>query len=613
MKDIYDYPYKYPPSVKRMLFSSENFEPIPVEIVLLCAALVILMQLGFACLESGLVDARNTLSVLYKNTLDFCFGLLAFTLVWTLLFGAKTTTPSEIADVLYSATFATTAATICSGALAGRIRLSAYVFLSIFITGAIYPIGAKLLFVEFSPTIGNTLSDGKFYDLAGAVAVHSVGGFSALAAALYIGRRKIVRQSDRVQFLEKEEGDSKTIEQTEHFLSIRPHSIPLASIGMFLLLVGWFGFNIGSSETIDNTAIIALNTVLAAAAGGSAAFLVGKMTHTPALSLTINGVLGGLVSITSCANIIESWEAVLLGVFAGTVVVLWLNFVQRSALFQRYLEDPIGAFPVHGLCGVIGGLAVAVLGNEQETVAWLNNAQVTMFETPWQIGLTIFVPLAAAVSVLVFLSTYDFLATRLPNRIVQQVRVSAAEQGVGLDLVDYAEQAYDFGERLDKPEDLLEHLEILTRRFSSDKIVFQNCATDKSDNPKQSTQPFKARFTYWLSDINQLAHRYSDAFGEYSAGVHGSALDIAERIEDASRRLAQYVEEPTRIKKEEIFEQRGVELKNAVETLHNILLLHVQQRSGGQQVVESMAHQLEELKTELALLSDKYKALRSDG
>lgn len=599
-----------------MYFTNQAIELVPTTDKLIAAVLVTLMQLGFSCLEAGLVDARNTLSILYKNLLDFTFGVLGFILVWTLFVDSSMDTPDKLANLLYSATFAATAATICSGALAGRIRLTAYVTLSIFITSIIYPIVSWFLFIDQAAKITpepSGISNGVFYDLAGSVAVHSVGGAAALAAALYVGPRTVITQTYRlsrassnsdIQAL-RQDSENET-EPSEKRMLIRSHNLPLANIGMFLLVVGWYGFNVGSARIEADMSIIALNTLIAGAAGGSGVFLFGKLTHSPSFSFNINGVLGGLVIITSCANLVEPWQAALLGGVAGVSVALWLNFLNRQPGFLRRFEDPVGAFPVHGICGFLGGIAVVVFGSSrrvQELSVEGESIKLTLFETSWQIGFTILIPILTFIAILIFLRFYDWIAQT--NNLMSGVIASADEQGVGLDVADYVDRAYDFGEHSDKPEDLYEQLQIVMKRFPIEEISFDKCALDKSNKVQRSNQPFMTSFSFWSNEITYIAERYSDSFGEYAAGKDDSARDISERLSTAIRRLSQYVYEPSLDLKKQLFENRAKELKSAVRTLENILWIHVEQRIKGHHYIESTARELEELRRDLDLLKDQ--------
>ncbi len=322
---------------------------------IIAAALVFLMQAGFALLETGLTRAKNAVNIIMKNVMDASAGALAFFCVgFGLMFGhttggwfgtdgfflaGVTDQPAEwtYAFFFFQAVFAATAATIVSGAVAERVKFSGYLIFSVLVTALIYPVfGAWAWGGLFNG--GGWLEALGFIDFAGSTVVHSVGGWAALAGAMVVGPRAGKYDA---------EGRPRSIEG---------HSLPLAALGVFILWFGWFGFNAGST-TVGDTAIalIATNTFLAAGAGA-----VGAMTITwikngkPDAGMTLNGVLGGLVGITAgCANLVPGF-AILTGAVAGVVVVF------ASEVIERFVDDPVGAVAVHGVCGAWGTLAAGL-------------------------------------------------------------------------------------------------------------------------------------------------------------------------------------------------------------------------------------------------------------
>lgn len=578
------------------LFSLENLDwsALPIELIMICAILVILMQLGFACLEAGLVDAKNVISVLYKNLLDFCFGFIAFIVVWTTFFNQALDTPRDIMLVFYDATFAATAATICSGALAGRIRLGAYIILSLFITTVLYPTMAYYLFLNLAPDITNQ-SSGIFFDMAGSVVVHAVGGSAALAAAFYVGKRKIVPQSNRLRkHIPQSSNHDKKIAPENRTVIVHPHSFPLAYIGTFLLIIGWFGFNIGSAKITGSISIVALNTALGATAGGISAFIVGFLTKTPSISLSMNGVLGGLVGITAGANLFEPASAALVGMISGFCVVAYLSFAQRTHFISSRIEDPVGAIPVHCLCGIIGGVAVYAFA--EPNISPFKGEAFTLYDPNWQLGLTILVPIVTFILVLAFLAILDLLLSQI--KVLGRVKANETEQGLGLDVVDYIDNAYHYGTQSEKPEDLLEILVVLNNRHEPN-FQFESCAGDQSEHSK-GKQAFKPNFAYWLEEIKGIAQRYSDAFGDYSVdNSRTSAISLYSRINREHRRLSQYVIEPSKQEKKDVFNERIKHLKQATDTLKDTLVLHVGRRQSGNKFIEETAKSIEELKTKV--------------
>jgi len=316
-----------------------------------CASLVLMMQPGFALLESGFSRSKNAVNVLMKNFSDCAFASIGFWAVgYGLMFGANPSgwigtdqfLPSHgdaLGSVLFQTFFAATAATIISGAVAERIRFLPYLLATFIVVVAVYPIFGSWVWggTNESPGWLRTLG---FLDSAGGSAVHAVGGFLALGGCLVLGPRYGRFGRD---------GSTR---------DIPGHSLPLASLGAFLLWIGWLGFNAGSTNAdFSDLGRIVLNTHLAAAAGIVGAIGLQALQRKPILMTTvINGALGGLVSITAGAKYIDPAGALLIGLFAGAIVVL------GSALLRRFqIDDVVDAVPVHGFCGIYGTLMVGLL------------------------------------------------------------------------------------------------------------------------------------------------------------------------------------------------------------------------------------------------------------
>lgn len=321
----------------------------------LAAALVFFMQAGFALLESGFSRAKNAVNIIMKNVMDASAGALVFFAVgFGLMFGTTWggwvgtdgfflqnvgDQPETWTYVFYffQAVFAATAATIVSGAVAERIKFSGYLVFSVAITGLIYPVfGAWAWGGLFN---GSGWLEGLgFIDFAGSTVVHSVGGWAALAGALVVGPR-VGKYA--------EDGTPR---------SIPGHSLPLAALGVFILWLGWFGFNAGST-TAGTPAIakIALNTFVAAGSGAAMAMAVTWIdTGTPDATMTLNGVLGGLVGITAGCSALTPPFAIVTGAVSGLLVVY------ATRLLERVIDDPVGAVAVHGVCGAWGTLAAGL-------------------------------------------------------------------------------------------------------------------------------------------------------------------------------------------------------------------------------------------------------------
>jgi len=359
-------------------------------VLFLSAVLVLFMQAGFAALESGMSPLNNTVNIMFKNFTDLCVGVLLFYLVgYSIMYGADASgglglfgwggfgIASELSeapgpgvlhpqvDWLFQVAFAATAATIVSGAVVGRMQFRAYVVYSLFITAIVYPVSG------FWKWGGGWLDQMGFYDFAGSVVVHAVGGFAALAAAIVLGPR-IGRFTD----------DSAA----RH---LQGHSLALAASGVLILWVGWFGFNPGSQlafageANIHAVMTIAVNTTLAAGAGGVAAMIMASLmskSHKLSLAMLFNGVVAGLVGITANCDSVTNPEAIIIGLVAGVLVVVGV------ALLNRFkIDDVVGAWPAHGLCGVWGGIATGIFGGYDLGVQILGSlvipawAFITMF------------------------------------------------------------------------------------------------------------------------------------------------------------------------------------------------------------------------------------------
>lgn len=324
---------------------------------LVAAALVFFMQAGFAMVEAGFTRAKNAINIMMKNLMDFSIGSIAFWAIgFGLMFGSTTTgwfgtsdfflsgwkgpdsDPWVLAFWMFQCVFAGTAATIVSGAMAERTKFTSYLLYSIFICGFIYPVFGS--WAWGSLLNGNGWLEGMgFIDFAGSTVVHSVGGWCALAGAIVIGPR-IGKYGP--------EGQVR---------AIPGHNIPMAAVGVFILWLGWFGFNPGSTTTADKSiAMIFVNTNLAAAAGAIAGMITSWfMFKKPDISMSLNGALAGLVGITAgCANVSPS-SSVLIGLIAGVIVVLSVITLDRM-----HIDDPVGAVSVHGVCGAWGTLAAGL-------------------------------------------------------------------------------------------------------------------------------------------------------------------------------------------------------------------------------------------------------------
>jgi Amt family ammonium transporter len=391
-------------------------------LLFICAVLVIFMQAGFAAVEAGLGPHNNTVNIIFKNFIDLCVGVLLYFLIgYSIMYGddisggrglfawsgfgiASVLDPSEAGpgilhpqvDWLFQVAFAATAATIVSGAVIGRMQLRSYVLYSVFLTALVYPVSG------YWKWGGGWLDQLGFYDFAGSMVVHGVGGFAALAGALVIGPR-IGRFS--------KEGPSDRL---------TPHSLALSALGVFILWVGWYGFNPGSqlaftgTANIEATMLIAVNTTLAAAAGGLTAMFISRhisSTKKAGLTMVLNGVLAGLVGITANCDSVTNYEAIIIGGVAGVLVVFGNVLLEKLRI-----DDTVGAWPVHGLCGLWGGIATGIFG-------------------PYSLSTQVFGSIAIALWA--FMTMYVFFSVL---RLLGILRVSEQEELAGLDFIEHGER-----------------------------------------------------------------------------------------------------------------------------------------------------------------------------
>ena len=323
---------------------------------LVAAVLVFFMQAGFAMVEAGFTRAKNCINIMMKNLMDFSMGSLFYWAIgFGLMFGASKTgffgttgfflsdfevdgDPWVLAFWMFQVVFAATAATIVSGAMAERTKFTGYLVYSAVLSALIYPIFGSWAWGSLFNGSG-WLEGLGFIDFAGSTVVHSVGGWAALAGAIVLGPRLGKFTKD---------GGVKPI---------LGHNIPLAALGVFILWVGWFGFNPGSTTTADTSiAMIFVNTNMAAATGAVVAMIVSWLKFgKPEVGMSLNGALAGLVGITAgCANVTPG-SSIIIGAVAGTLVVFSVLFFDKIKV-----DDPVGAISVHGVCGAWGTLAAGI-------------------------------------------------------------------------------------------------------------------------------------------------------------------------------------------------------------------------------------------------------------
>ncbi len=386
---------------------------------LVAAALVFFMQAGFALVESGFTRAKNAINIMMKNLMDFSMGTLAFwALGFGLMFGASSSgwlgtsgfflsdftvggDPWVLAFWMFQVVFAATAATIVSGAMAERTKFSSYMIYSVFICGIIYPVFGSWAWGGLFHG-GGWLEKLGFIDFAGSTVVHSVGGWAALAGAIVLGPR-----------IGKYTKDGK----------VRPilgHNLPLAALGVFILWLGWFGFNPGSTTAASkDIAMIFVNTNLSAAAGAVLAMFTSWMRiGKPDVGMSLNGALAGLVAITAgCANV-TPLSAVIIGAIAGIIVVLAVFFFDKIKV-----DDPVGAVSVHGVNGAWGTLAAG------------------LFNIGGTSGKIIGVQLLGIGACFLWTFGTAFILFKIIDKTVG-LRVTAEEEREGLDYTEHGGNAY---------------------------------------------------------------------------------------------------------------------------------------------------------------------------
>lgn len=321
--------------------------------VLLCGVLVFFMQAGFALLESGMSRSKNAVNVMMKNFADVCVATVAYWLIgFGLMFGINETgwfgasffatsyySDADFSFIFFQMMFAATAATIASGAMAERANFMAYLLGSVVIISIIYPVYGSWAWGGAGDTQG-WLKEMGFIDFAGSTVVHSVGAWCALAGVLVLGPR--LGRFDRMNNKSR---------------IIPGHNLSMVALGGFIMWLGWFGFNLGSTLTLnDDIGLIALNTQLGAAGGGIGALLtMALLKRAILLTQTINGALAGLVSITAGCATFDPKMALLVGVLGGMISIVGAQWLEN-----RRIDDVVGAIPVHGFAGIWGTVAAGM-------------------------------------------------------------------------------------------------------------------------------------------------------------------------------------------------------------------------------------------------------------
>lgn len=392
--------------------------------MMLCAALVFFMHLGFSFLEIGLTRQKNTINILFKNFFIITMGIIVYCLVgFNLMYpgdfniigngilgfgglGLDAVAAADLSynegytywtDFLFQGMFAATAGTIISGAVAGRIKINAFMLIVFLYILIVYPIvgswqwGSGFLYEVFG-----------FYDFAGSTLVHSVGGWGALIIIYLLGARK------------------GKFDNNGNAVAIPGSNIPLSAAGVLILWLGWFGFNGGSVLSADpaNTSLVLVTTCLAAAAGGLGASFVSTLAYKNLdITMFMNGILGGLVGITAGADQMGPTEAIAIGAIGGMVVVLGVAILDKCKL-----DDPVGAIPVHLFAGIWGTLAVGIFG-----------AKASFDQFMVQL---------ASLGIIGAFCVIGALIIALSVKSIVGLRVSEEEESSGLDIAEHGTKAY---------------------------------------------------------------------------------------------------------------------------------------------------------------------------
>ena len=398
-----------------------DFFTISMLWTVIAAALVFLMHLGFATLESGLTQSKNAVNIMFKNVFIISIGIVSYAIIgfnthypgdfngwisfggWigdlnadggdTFGYGGVGLAMTGFGDFIFQAMFAATAATIVSGAVAERVKLGSFMIFATLLVAIAYPVVGSW---HWGEGWLSTLSE-PFYDFAGSSVVHAFGGFAALACVILLGPRAGKYVDGRIK-------------------PILGHSMPLATIGVFLLFLGWFGFNGGSVLSADPSllGLVFTTTALAASAGALASIAVSWIfLKKPDLSMALNGILAGLVGITAGADAMGPGPAIIVGAIAGVIVVFSIIFFDKVKV-----DDPVGAISVHGVCGVWGTLAVAFFGGASFVSQLIGAVSVS---------------LAAFLFALVIFGIMKFTIG---------IRVSPEEEAEGLDIGEHGQEAY---------------------------------------------------------------------------------------------------------------------------------------------------------------------------
>ncbi len=541
--------------------------------ILLSAALVMLMQAGFTMLESGMVRAKNSYNVAIKNISDFCVAVLAFWLLGFGLmfglngnafigtsgfFGTEVINPRDMAYFIFQATFVGTAATIVSGAVAERMKFSAYLMVSLLVSVLVYPIAGHWAWGSaLGAETGGWLEAKGFVDFAGSSVVHSLGGWIALAGVLVLGPR-----------IGRFDANGKPQE-------IHGHNLSLAALGVFILFFGWFGFNGGSSLAADKSVPgIILNTILAATAGGAVSLIAGLLWSHGKVSVqvTLNGILAGLVSITAGCAVVEPSGALLIGGLGAAVVYLG----DYLLLHKLKCDDPVGAIAVHGVGGAWGTLALALFAPVENLPAGSHWAQL----------------MVQAQGVLAYFAWAFFcgLAVFMVLKHVFSIRVSEQDEIQGLNVSEHGAKTV-WLDTMRTMQEVIQTKNLSLRapvEYSTEAGETAMAFNQLLDHFEQSIQD--------MADVAGLVHTHAQSIFEKGADAEQGTLMQMQNTQSVSELMDNMLERAETVRTQA---EDGVEhASEANKTIHENV-----------EKIQSLTNQIEQLNVELNEASERANAL----
>ncbi|WP_208586024.1 ammonium transporter [Gracilibacillus suaedae] len=533
--------------------------------IVLASILVFFMQAGFTALEAGLVRAKNSINVAIKNVSDLLIATMVFSLFgFAIMFGDSAhgwigsslfffqsleDDPWNWAFLFFQIVFAGTAATIVSGAIAERVKFGVYLAGTFFIVLIIYPIFGHWAWGSLlNPDQAGWLENIGFVDFAGSTVVHSIGGWVALAAALVVGPR-IGKYKDGKVY------------------SLKPSNVVLAAIGVFILWLGWFGFNAGSTTIGDTSiALIALNTHLAAAAGGLLAMITSWIISSqPKVEDILNGVLAGLVSVTAGVAVFTPLMALLAGAIGGIIVVFSLIFIEKV----WKIDDAIGAVSVHGVCGAWGTLAVGLFGTMSLLPAETRLEQIFI----QFIGVAVAFLWAFALGYLIYKGIGLFMKIR-PEKEEELAGLNVSEHGASIAMVD---TIHSMKEIANSAGDLTSTIKV---------------------EPGEDTYELNIAFNQVIKKLDQLVKQVKDA----SSYVEHSAEDLiqkTERLRENSKEQVDTIEDT-----HQVFVESDQRLERELERENEVIATIQQFFSSVEQVSENVATLTEEMTSVQSTVSD---------